>query len=743
MSSRFTSAELLKPLKTVFGYSAFRPLQEQIILDSLSGRDVFALLPTGGGKSLCFQLPALVRPGLTVVVSPLIALMKDQVDALRANGVAATFLNSTLTEAERRARWRGLHAREFKLLYVAPERLLAGALLDELERWGVACVAVDEAHCISEWGHDFRPEYRQLSGLRSRLPETPFMALTATATERVRDDIIRQLNLRDPALYVASFNRPNLSYRVEPKQSAYRQVLDFVRQRPQDSGIVYCASRAGADSLASKLCGDGVRAASYHAGLEKEERGQTQDRFLRDEVRVVCATIAFGMGINKPNVRFVIHSDLPKNIEGYYQETGRAGRDGLPAECLLLFSAGDVAKQIRFIDEKPDEKEQQVARQQLQTMVRYAECPQCRRRALLDYFGESYPDPNCGGCDNCQAPRESYDGTLAAQKLMSCIFRIRQRSGTGFGLNHVVAVLTGSDSERVRQYGHQELSTFGIGQEHSRNEWGAIARELIGQGLLSQSTGQYPTLELTGAGAAALKERRPIRLTKPREQPRQRVANAGDIDCDEVLFESLRQLRKELADREGVPPYIVFGDGTLRWMARVYPTTESELANISGVGAMKLRNYGKAVLSVIQTHLRSQNRKTFAEAPGVTGEKVVRTRGELLNTSVLETLRMFREGADLDALARMRSLAISTIVGHLCSAIEAGERLDWSKLFSAADMVQMREAFDRLPGAALTPVYDSLGGRLSYEQLRLFRALWFAGQAGNKEATTPRDSRGH
>jgi len=729
MSSRPSSTELLTPLKTVFGYTAFRPLQEQIIRDSLAGKDVFALLPTGGGKSLCFQLPALVRPGLTVVISPLIALMKDQVDSLRANGVPATFLNSSLTEAERRERWRGLHAREFKLLYLAPERLFAGGMIDELQRWGVACVAVDEAHCISEWGHDFRPEYRQLSGLRERLPETPFMALTATATGRVRNDIMSQLHLRDAALYVASFNRPNLSYRVESKTAGYRQVLDFIRRRPQDCGIVYCASRAGADSLAAKLTEDGLKAAPYHAGMEKENRNRTQERFLRDEVRVVCATIAFGMGINKPNVRFVVHYDLPKNIEGYYQETGRAGRDGLPGECLLLFSSGDVTKQTRFIEEKPDPREQALAREQLQTMVRYAECAHCRRRTLLDYFGEQYPEANCGGCDNCLAPRSSYDGTLLAQKLMSCAFRIRQRSGVSFGLNHVVAVLTGSESERIRQCGHHELSTFGIGKDLSRNEWGAIARELIGQGLLTQTPGQFPTLELTATGATALKERRAIQLTKPKEPARDRTEKTGEIACDQVLFEALRQLRKELADREGVPPYIVFGDATLRWMARSYPTTEAELGTISGVGAMKLRNYGSAVLSTIRTYLRSQARQEFTDAPAG-GERVQKTRGELLNVSVLETLRMFREGMDLEAIARSRGLASSTIVGHVCSAVEAGERPDWARIFSAAEAAEMRRTFEQLPGASLTPVHEALGGRMSFEQLRLFRTLWQAGQLG-------------
>ncbi|MEP6664300.1 MAG: ATP-dependent DNA helicase RecQ, partial [Verrucomicrobiota bacterium] len=380
---------LLPLLKQFFGFTSFRPLQEEIIRDALAGKDVFALLPTGGGKSLCFQLPALAREGLTVVVSPLIALMKDQVDAMQASGVAATFLNSSLAAGESRGRLRGLHNGEFRLLYVAPERLMISGFLEDLKRWNVKLIAVDEAHCISEWGHDFRPEYRQIAGLRDHFPGVPLMALTATATERVREDIIKHLRLGNSATYVASFNRPNLIYRVLAKNKPYEQTLAFVRKRPQESGIVYCQSRKTSEMVADRLTADGVKAKPYHAGLEQKDRATNQELFLRDEVNVICATIAFGMGINKSNVRFVIHYDLPKNIEGYYQETGRAGRDGLPSECLLLFSAGDVVKQMQFIDEK-NAAEQKIAREQLQQMVHYAECAVCRRAELLAYFGEKW-----------------------------------------------------------------------------------------------------------------------------------------------------------------------------------------------------------------------------------------------------------------------------------------------------------------------------------------------------------------
>ena len=713
-----TDTQLLPLLKQYFGFTSFRPLQEQIIRDALGGKDVFALLPTGGGKSLCFQLPALARPGLTVVVSPLIALMKDQVDALRAGGVPATFLNSSLAAHESRGRLRGIHNGQFRLLYVAPERLMLSGFLADLQKWEVNLLAIDEAHCISEWGHDFRPEYRQLSALRDLIPKAPMMALTATATGRVRADILRLLKLREPGCYVASFNRPNLTYSVVAKARPYEQTLSFIRARPNESGIVYCQSRKTAESVAAKLNGDGAKAAPYHAGMESDDRARNQEQFLRDEVRVICATIAFGMGINKPNVRFVVHYDLPKNIEGYYQETGRAGRDGLPGECLLLFSSGDVVKQTQFIEEKTDAQEQRIAREQLQQMVRYAEIPTCRRAALLEYFGESFPESNCGGCDNCLAPRESYDGTLAAQKFLSCVYRIREKSGFNLGLNHAIEVLTGADTEKIRKWRHDQLSTYGIGKDHPRSEWQAIARELIRLGCLRQSTDRYAVIELTPAGRAMLSQRKTVTLTKPVAAPEPQTHREGEIACDEALFERLRRLRKQLADEQAVPPYIIFSDVSLRQMARQYPTNEREFARISGVGERKLREFGAAFLAEIAAHLQTNPRQIFADNSFVAPQPPPRPR---LGDSARETLRRFQAGQSLEEIGRDRGFVPGTIYGHLAEAIEAGETLDL-RFLTAEEQAEIEEAFARVGVGSLGAVRESLGNRYDYGVLKIVRA---------------------
>jgi ATP-dependent DNA helicase RecQ len=596
-------------LKQFFGYESFRPLQEEVMRDALAGHDTFVLMPTGGGKSLCYQLPALAKGGLTIVISPLIALMKDQVDALHEAGVAATFLNSTLNADEARRCLAGLYNDEYRLLYVAPERLVLPEMLERLAEWQPWLIAIDEAHCISEWGHDFRPEYRQIAELRGRFPKTPLMALTATATGRVRADIVSQLKLREPKRYVASFNRANLTYRVIPRNQPLRQVLDVAKRHDGASGIVYCGTRNGTERLAKRLGEQGIRAVPYHAGLDADVRAKNQEAFIRDEVQIVCATIAFGMGIDKPDVRFVIHHDLPKNIEGYYQETGRAGRDGLPADCVLLFNASDVAKQTGFIEEKTDEHERTVARQLLQQMVHFAETSDCRRRSLLDYFSEAFTDKNCGACDNCLDPKETFDGTEAAQKFLACLFRIHEKSGFGFGLNHVVGVLTGADTEAIRKWGHDKISTYGIGDEFGRDEWKAIGRELMRLGYARLTPGRMSVVELTQDGREWLRSKEPLELTRPvvakptSRERRSRSDRAGEIECDEILFERLRELRHELAAKEGVPAYIIFGDVSLREMARDCPATMEVFGLISGVGEKKKANFGKLFISEIAAYL--------------------------------------------------------------------------------------------------------------------------------------------
>ncbi|MGH7983441.1 MAG: RecQ family ATP-dependent DNA helicase, partial [Candidatus Udaeobacter sp.] len=580
-------------------------------------------------------------------------------------------------------------------------------------------IAIDEAHCISEWGHDFRPEYRELKKLRTHLPEVPVMALTATATERVRTDIIKQLQLRDPRCYVASFNRPNLSYRVVPKSAPYEQLLAFIRSRPNDRGIIYCASRKSTDSLARNLNEDGVSAKPYHAGLTTAERTKHQESFLRDDVRVITATIAFGMGINKPNVRFVVHYDLPKNLESYYQETGRAGRDSLPSECVLLFSASDVAKQLHFIDEK-SEKEARIARAQLQQMVHYAETRECRRATLLEYFGENFSQRPCDGCDNCLQPRETFDGTVHAQKFLSCVYRIHARHGFGFGLNHVVDILRGADTEMIRQRRHNELSTYGIGRDLKRDAWQAIGRELLRLGLVECAPGKFATLAVTPAGREALRDRTPITLTKQidiaaqKEKPR-----AGAIECNEVLFEQLRALRRKLADERDVPAYVIFSDVSLREMARNYPTTATEFCRIPGVGEQKLKDFAQPFLSEIKNYLATNPRRTFSDDSG----SLFRRRRSRLNDSEAETLQRFQKGESIDEIARARGFVPNTIYGHLAAAIELGKLTERNRFFTATQEKEIAAALHQVSDGKLVDVSALLGNRYDIGLLRIFRAF--------------------
>ena len=721
-SSQKTTPEplpLLPLLQQHFGFTSFRPFQEPIIDDVLAGRDVVALLPTGGGKSLCFQLPALARPGVTVVVSPLIALMKDQVDGLRANGIAATFLNSSLSPYESQTRLQGLHRGEYRLLYIAPERLMLPGSLRDLQGWQVNFLAIDEAHCISEWGHDFRPEYRRLVELRNRYPSLPIMALTATATERVRQDIVTLLELRNPTVYVAGFNRHNLTYRVQAKINPFAQVLGFLRTRPGDSGILYCQSRKATEGIAERLQAHGIPARPYHAGLDTTERTRHQELFQRDEIQVICATIAFGMGVNKPNVRFVIHYDIPKNLESYYQETGRAGRDGLPSECLLLFSASDTFKQQRFITDKPDPRERQIACDQLRQMTAYAECSTCRRHTLLRYFGETVETDNCGGCDNCLVPRDTFDGTTLAQTILSCLTEIRDMSGFSVGLNHLITILTGGNTEKVRRWGHTLLTMYGMGRSHSRSEWSAIGGELIRLEYLRQTHHPFTVVEVTEQGRHFLRERHPLMLTKPNGTFASPVPPCGDLSYDEGLFHRLRLLRKTLADEREVPAYVVFSDVTLRQMAREYPTSEKQLVQISGVGSRKLEEFGLIFLRAIIEHTRNYGRQIFTTGSNDLPPLTIPQLGD----TVHETLRWFRMRLSVAQIASQRGLVISTIYGHIEQAIHSGEPIHIEQLFTPAQQTHISEAFSKTGFGNLTGAKEILGDRYDYGQLRIFRAI--------------------
>ena len=707
-------------LKRYFGFGSFRPLQEQIIGDCLAGRDVLALMPTGGGKSLCYQLPALVRPGLTVVVSPLIALMKDQVDFLRGRGIPAALINSTLAPDRLQEVIRGLDRGDFRLLYVAPERLMQPGFLGRLERWNVTTFAIDEAHCISEWGHDFRPDYRELRELRLRFPGTTLMALTATATDRVRADIVTQLGLRDPGVYVASFNRPNLKYHIEPKHEPYARLLAFLRERDGEAGIVYCSTRRSTETLASRLSADGVSALPYHAGLESEVRADHQERFLRDDVRVICATIAFGMGVDKPNIRFVVHHDLPKNIEGYYQETGRAGRDGAPADCLLLFGRGDQVRQERFIDEKTVAREREIAREQLERLVAFAESDACRRKELLAYFGEEFPGDNCGLCDNCTteaAPKEDF--TLEARRFLACLLQVQRASGFSVGAGHIADVLTRSESGKVLRWGHDRLTAYGGGRSRSRKEWTEIARRLIGEGYLQRTRDQLPVLNVTPAGRQLIAGEGTAMLAPLRENPKPKPkpkAEPDDSQCDVSLFGRLKTLRKRLADEREVPAFVVFSDAALRQMAREYPGTPDAFTRISGVGPAKLAEYGTLFMAEITEHLAGNERRRFSGAPVAAPKKA-------LGGSEWETLRRFRDGQSPQEIAGERNLKASTVMGHLGRAAELGEDVDLRRLVAEDDEPAVAAAFEKHGWANLTGVHALLEGRYEFGVLRIYRTL--------------------
>ena len=595
---------LEKTLKKYFGYEEFRPLQKDIIDAALARKDIFVLMPTGGGKSLCYQLPAIVQPGLTVVISPLISLMKDQVDALRDLGVTAEFLNSTMTYEEMADVKSRLLQNKVKILYVAPERLVLDSFLGFLEKLSIDLFAIDEAHCISEWGHDFRPEYRKLVILREKFPQIPLMALTATATPVVQKDIVEILKMHQPEIFKASFNRANLFYRVLPKNDTYTHLTDYLRAHAKQSGIIYCQSRKTVDRLTLALNEDGFHALPYHAGLDTKERTKNQEAFIRENVDIIVATIAFGMGIDKPNVRFVIHYDLPKNLESYYQETGRAGRDGLKSDCILFYSYGDKMKIEYFINEKTTERERKIALKKLHQLIDYCQSPVCRRKVILKYFGEKYEKENCGTCDNCLRQEDDshkFDGTIIAQKMLSCVYRLDQR----FGMNYVIDVLRGSKSERIFQNGHQHLSTYGIGDKIPKKRWVAFAQELIRLGYLAIEGSTYPVMKLTPKSRGVLFGDEKVMLTPYVERRRRRAAAPAEYDSS--LFERLRRLRKRIADERNVPPYVIFHDRTLQELAEKMPTTWDELRFIFGMGETKLKQYGPRFLKEIMAYVQQKD----------------------------------------------------------------------------------------------------------------------------------------
>jgi ATP-dependent DNA helicase RecQ len=606
-----TPTALAAALKHHFGFDSFRPGQEEVVRDILCGRDVLAIMPTGGGKSLCFQLPALVRPGICIVVSPLIALMQDQVRQLQNNGIEATFINSSLERAEASRRLARLQRGEIKLVYVAPERLLQSAFLEDVlprlqAAHGISSLVVDEAHCVSDWGHDFRPEYRQLHLMRAQFADVPIAAFTATATDRVRQDIVRQLDLRDPRIHVASFNRPNLHYAVRPKSRAtYPELLEHAR-RDGGAGIIYCLSRKRVDELAAQLQGDGIRALPYHAGLDAGTRRDNQEAFIRDDAQAIVATIAFGMGINKPDVRWVVHYDLPKTLEGYYQESGRAGRDGESARCILYFGAGDIrtaeliiAGKIDPVSLEPMAEEQRIARQQLRQVLSYAESGECRRVVQLRHFGEIFAG-SCNACDNCLEPRATIERTTEAKQFLSCVARLARRHER-YGVAYVIEILRGAETQKIIARDHSGLSVYGIGKHLGLQEWRDLARALIHQGLLTQSQDGYAVLSMNEASWQVLKGERAVSVGESVKPARSRkVAKTMATSEGDELFESLRTLRTRLAKEAGMPPYIIFNDASLRDMAHRQPTTLEEFSTIVGVGQAKLARYGGDFVELIR-----------------------------------------------------------------------------------------------------------------------------------------------
>jgi ATP-dependent DNA helicase RecQ len=695
-----------RTLNKYFGYSKFRPLQKEIIIDVLDGKDVLVLMPTGGGKSLCYQYPSLLSEGLTIVVSPLISLMKNQVDSLRSNGIDAEYINSSLNYSEINGIKSSLSQNKVRLLYVAPERLTTPSFITFLKELRIKLFAIDEAHCISEWGHDFRPEYRQLRLIRESFPNIPIIALTATATPKVQEDIITQLGLKQCRKYIASFNRENLIYTVRPKEDTLQQIVQFLKKRPNESGIIYCQSRKTVDSLTENLQRAGYRVLPYHAGLSQAIRSQNQEKFIKDDVEVLVATIAFGMGIDKPNIRFVIHYDMPKNLEGYYQETGRAGRDGLKSDCILFYSYGDRQKIEFFINQMADDRERQIALNKLRYMISFCESSVCRRKILMTYFGEELD--KCSGCDNCLNPKDKIDASKEAGIILSCIAEVGERFGTGY----VADVITGSRNQRLLMNGHESLKSFGTGKHLAKKNWQSFIRELIQLGYLELENETYPILKLNQKSHAFLlggtgAEKEKIFLTKPEihEKP---VEIAEDVECDIGLFEALRVLRKKMADAENLPPYIIFTDASLKQMAALHPRTLFEFRKINGVGDKKLEKYGEVFLKEISKHCEKN-------------EFAWKGQGKTLS-SESATLEMLNQNLTPEEIASRRGLAPSTVYTHIENLIMAGEDIPIERFIKKEKIDVIRDAVLEIGVEKLKPIKDKLGENYSYEEIRLVRA---------------------
>lgn len=707
---------MLAKLKSHFGFDDFLPMQEEIISKVLDQTDTLVLMPTGGGKSLCYQFPAVCFDGITVVVSPLIALMKDQVDGLNASGIPAAFINSTLSATENARTQKQAQSGELQILYLAPERLALPRFQDFLHSINVRLIAIDEAHCISEWGHDFRPDYRNLKKLRQDFPDAPMIALTATATEQVREDIVAQLGLLRPEIFVSSFNRPNISYEVRSKNHSFASLLKLLREHDHGSAIIYCFSRNGTEAMAARLSANGLNALPYHAGLDNPTRRQTQEKFIRSEIRIIVATIAFGMGIDKPDIRLVVHYDMPKSLEGYYQETGRAGRDGLPSQCVLFYSSGDKIKHEYFIAQIEDEGDQNSLRRKLGQMTAFCELQTCRRQNLLGYFGEEWSKTDCEGCDICLTTLEEYEATDIAQRILSAVIRTGER----FGAAHIIRVLRGSLAHRVRVNGHHKLSVFGIASNMAAEEIKTIMTALVSTGHLARPTEGYATFYVTGKGRQFLNNRDNLILKLPKSQP----ANPSPVrlrilDYDPELFDKLRALRKRIADEGNVPPYVIFGDKSLQHMAYFAPQNKEEFSRISGVGIAKLEHFSEVFLPVIKGHAEvSRAHCEELSKRNNDGERVRREPSMTQRT----TKHLVAQGLSLEEIAESRRLNVNTIIKHLGDLVMAGEYVNLDNLMPEVKKRHKIEvAFKQSDGLLLSPVKQMLGEDYSYEELKLVR----------------------